>query len=111
MFREGNIEGYLSGKARVELLEILGQRQYQRGVGFLLKTQLDDGSWHVRSRSKPFQLYFESGFPHGKDQFISVAASGWATTALALPPSLVATLKTSVTTCPALSWFRAPVVP
>ena len=38
-------------------------------------------SW---SRSKPFQPYFESGFPHGKDQFVSMAASGWATVALAL---------------------------
>jgi hypothetical protein len=38
----------------------------------------------VRSRSRPFQVYFESGFPYGKDQFISLAASGWATTALAL---------------------------
>ena len=37
-----------------------------------------DGSWHVVSRSKPFQPYFESGFPHGKDQFISMAASAWA---------------------------------
>jgi hypothetical protein len=57
---------------------------YQRGVKFLLKTQLADGSWHVRSRSKPFQTYFESGFPHGKDQFISSAASSWATIALTL---------------------------
>jgi hypothetical protein len=57
---------------------------YQRGLQFLLKTQQDDGSWHVKSRSKPFQTYFETGFPHGKDQFISAAASGWATTALAL---------------------------
>jgi hypothetical protein len=42
----------------------------------------------VGSRSKPFQTYFESGFPYGKDQFISLAASSWATTALALalPP-------------------------
>lgn len=61
---------------------------YQRGVRFLLTSQQDDGSWHVRSRSKPFQTYFESGFPHGKDQFISLAASAWATAALAwsLPP-------------------------
>jgi len=61
---------------------------YQRGVAFLLKGQQKDGSWLVRSRSKPFQTYFESGFPHGKDQFISMAASGWAATALALgcPP-------------------------
>ncbi len=61
---------------------------YQRGVRFLLQTQLLDGSWLVRSRSRPFQTYYESGFPHGKDQFISAAASGWAATALALacPP-------------------------
>lgn len=57
---------------------------YQRGVQFLLKTQKDDGSWHVVSRSKPFQTYFETGFPHAKDQFISCAASSWATIALAL---------------------------
>ncbi len=57
---------------------------YQRGVQFLLKTQKDDGSWHVVSRSKPFQTYFETGFPHAKDQFISCAASSWATIALTL---------------------------
>ena len=55
---------------------------YRRGVAFLLRTQREDGSWHVVSRSKPFQTYFESGFPHGKDQFISAAASSWATLAL-----------------------------
>jgi hypothetical protein len=61
---------------------------YKRGVKFLLGAQHPDGSWHVKSRSKPFQLYFESGFPHGADQFISLAASSWATGALALtlPP-------------------------
>ncbi|HLN26781.1 MAG TPA: prenyltransferase/squalene oxidase repeat-containing protein [Gemmataceae bacterium] len=57
---------------------------YQRGVAFLLKSQRPDGSWMVQSRSQPFQTYFESGFPHGKDQFISIAASAWATTALAM---------------------------
>jgi squalene cyclase len=55
---------------------------YRRGVAFLLRAQRDDGSWHVASRSKPFQTYFESGFPHGKDQFISAAATSWATLAL-----------------------------
>ena len=55
-----------------------------------MSNQLPDGSWHVVSRSKPFQPYFESGYPHGKDQFISIAAAGWATTALLLAlPGLV----------------------
>ena len=49
---------------------------------YLLKTQLPDGTWKVKSRSKPFQPYYESGFPHEKDQFISISASGWATAAL-----------------------------
>ena len=56
----------------------------QRGVQFLLKNQKDDGSWHVVTRAKGFQTYYESGFPHGKDQFISMAASSWATIALLL---------------------------
>jgi len=59
-------------------------RAYRRGVRFLLKTQLVDGSWRVRSRSHPTQSYFESGFPHGEDQFISAAATNWATQALLL---------------------------
>jgi squalene cyclase len=57
---------------------------YQRGLRYLLKTQQADGSWHVTSRSKPFQAYYESGFPHENDQFISCAASGWATWAIVL---------------------------
>lgn len=55
---------------------------YRRGLSFLLRTQRPDGSWFVVSRSVPFQPYYESGFPHGKNQFISVTASGWATAAL-----------------------------
>ena len=62
---------------------------YRRGLAFLIATQRDDGTWHVASRSKPFQPYFESGFPYGKDQFISMAGSAWAAAALALacPPA------------------------
>jgi ankyrin repeat protein len=55
---------------------------YERGVRFLLNTQLDDGSWYVRSRAIPIQPYFDSEFPHGRDQFISAAATNWATIAL-----------------------------
>jgi hypothetical protein len=81
-------DAYATGSALVALHQAGGlattDPAYRRGVAFLLKSQRDDGSWLVRSRSKPFQTYFESGFPHGKDQFISMAASAWATTALAL---------------------------
>ena len=55
---------------------------FQRGLEYLLKTRRNDGSWHVRTRSFPFQPYFESGFPHGHDQWISAAATGFATVAL-----------------------------
>jgi len=62
---------------------------YRRGVRYLLDTQLEDGSWYVKSRSIGFQPYFESGFPHGPDQWVSAGATNWAATALALalPPS------------------------
>ncbi len=56
--------------------------QYKRGVAWLLKDQKPDGSWHVKTRSKPIQKYFESDFPHGKDQFISISATCWAVMAL-----------------------------
>ena len=52
---------------------------------FLLETRsLPDGSWFVPSRSHQTQIYFESGFPHGANQFISAAATNWATQALIL---------------------------
>jgi ankyrin repeat protein len=57
---------------------------YKRGTQFLLNSQLADGSWYVKSRALPIQPFFESGFPHGRDQFVSAAATNWATMALAL---------------------------
>lgn len=57
---------------------------YRAALKFLIGSQRADGTWFVKSRSKPFQTYFESGFPHAKDQFISMAASAWAVAALAL---------------------------
>jgi hypothetical protein len=56
---------------------------YAKGVQVLLRSQAADGSWHVRSRALPIQPFFESGFPYGHDQFVSAAATGWATAALA----------------------------
>jgi hypothetical protein len=81
-------DAYATGSALVALAEAGAMKTddpvYQRGLMYLLKTQLEDGSWLVHSRSKPFQKYFETGFPHGKDQFISSAATSWAITAVAL---------------------------
>jgi ankyrin repeat protein len=57
---------------------------FQRGVKFLLDTQQQDGSWYVRSRALAFQPYFDNGYPHGYDQWMSAAGAGWATTALSL---------------------------
>jgi hypothetical protein len=39
-------------------------------------------SWFVRSRTWPFQPYFDSRFPHGKDQWISAAGTAWSILAL-----------------------------
>ena len=67
--------------ARTEQLD-RWPRAKRRAIRFLLRQQAEDGSWHVVTRSKPFQEYFESSFPHGKDQFISTSATAWATLAL-----------------------------
>jgi hypothetical protein len=84
---------YATGTALVMLHQAGGlpvsDPVYQRGLRFLIGAQQADGSWRVHSRSQPFQTYFESGFPHGADQFISIAASSWATAALALACPLV----------------------
>ena len=55
---------------------------YERAVKFLLNTQQEDGSWHVRTRAMAFQPNFDAGFPHGFDQWISAAGTSWATVAL-----------------------------
>lgn len=79
-------DAYATGQALTALHQAGGvavtDPAYQRGVEFLRSTQLADGSWHVKSRAIPFQPYFESDFPHGHDQWISAAATNWASMAL-----------------------------
>jgi ankyrin repeat protein len=80
-------DAYATGQALVALNEAgmsAADPSYKRGVQFLLNTQLADGSWFVRKRAHASQIYFESGFPHGDHQYISSAATNWATHALIL---------------------------
>ena len=79
---------YATGSALVALHEAGGiatdSPEYRKGLAYLLKMQKPEGTWRVKTRSKPFQPYYEGGFPYEKDQFISCPASAWATAALVL---------------------------
>ncbi len=80
-------DAYATGQALVALHQTglaTDATAYRRGAEYLTKTRLTDGSWLVATRSKPIQTYFESGFPHGKSQFISICGTSWATQALLL---------------------------
>jgi hypothetical protein len=85
-------DAYATGQAMVALktsgLVAIPDTAWQRGMAFLLRTQLEDGSWLVRSRTVPFQPYKESGFPHGKNQWISASGTSWAAWALCLTESV-----------------------
>lgn len=55
-----------------------------KGGGVITRQSADeDGTWFVQTRAFGFQPYFETGFPFGRSQFISTAATAWAATALA----------------------------
>jgi len=79
-------DAYATGQTLYVLSEIgmeATEAAYDRGVEFLLRTQEPDGSWFVQTRSKPIQVFFDNGDPHGKSQFISIAATSWSVAALA----------------------------
>jgi ankyrin repeat protein len=79
-------DAYATGQVLYTLSE-LGrtglESERQRASAFLVRSQRDDGTWHVKSRAMKIQPYFESGFPYGHDQWISQAATAWATIGLA----------------------------
>lgn len=81
-------DAYATGQALTALRWAAGtpstDSAYRRGVGYLTGAWRKDGSWFVPSRSVKFQPYFESGFPHGHDQWISAAATAWSAIALSL---------------------------
>ena len=80
-----NPDAYASGQALWALHEAgmpASDPVYRKGTDYLLRTQLEDGTWFVRTRAFGFQPYFETGFPHGRSQFISTVATSWASLAL-----------------------------
>jgi ankyrin repeat protein/mono/diheme cytochrome c family protein len=81
-------DAYATGEALFALGSAAGMPAsdpvFRKGVDYLLSTQSSDGSWHVKSRAIWFQPYLDSGFPYGRDQFISTAGTAWATLALTL---------------------------
>ncbi len=84
---EGQPGGVVLAGFALWALEAAGWPRDETTAGvahYLAVSQRDVGSWHVKSRSRPFQAYSDSGFPHGRDQFISAAGSAWAVAALAL---------------------------
>src|SRR5688572_12835272 len=83
-------DAYSTGQALVALRE--GgvadiDTGWQRGLEFLLTTQLPDGSWRVSTRLRPpaplSPPYFDAGYPGERNQFISMSAASWAVMALA----------------------------
>lgn len=85
-------DAYSTGEALVALHEAGGlpisDPAWQKGLDYLLSTQQDDGTWHVRTRMvSPAAVsppYFETGFPYGHDQFLSTDGTCWAAMALML---------------------------
>jgi ankyrin repeat protein len=83
-------DAYATGEALVALNQAgrvsPSNIAFRRGIRFLLNTQQADGTWEVQTRRTRGQgvPFVDSGFPHGKNQFISYAATSWAVMALAL---------------------------
>jgi ankyrin repeat protein len=90
----GQLKGYASdaystGEALVALSEARMPQTdaaWKTGLKFLISSQAPDGTWRVRTRMlSPAEVspkYFLTGFPYGKDEFLSYAGSCWAVMAL-----------------------------
>jgi ankyrin repeat protein len=81
-------DAYSTGEALYALHEAATppSAAWRKGIAFLLSAQAADGTWHVRTRMiSPADVsppYFTTGFPYKKDEYLSYAATCWATMAL-----------------------------
>jgi ankyrin repeat protein len=109
-------DAYSTGEALFALHEAgipASDSGWNRGARFLTSSQAQDGTWHVRTRMlSPADVspkYFPTGFPYGKDEFLSYAGSTWAVMALltALPESTMKAQSQHAAVSEAPSWMRA----
>jgi ankyrin repeat protein len=85
-------DAYATGQSLVALNEVgalpTTDAAYRHGVDFLLKTQAEDGSWHVETRLlAPVNLSpppFDFKLPYDDDYIISYFGTAWASQALML---------------------------
>ena len=78
-------DAYSTGQAIYALSQAASMKltdpRIEQAITWLLTTQKPDGSWMVESRQRsPATVsppFFESEFPHGKNQYISAAATAW----------------------------------
>ncbi|HEY7388938.1 MAG TPA: ankyrin repeat domain-containing protein [Bryobacteraceae bacterium] len=82
-------DAYSTGESLFALREAgtaASANEWRKGALFLLNSQATDGSWRVRTRMvSPATVspeYFTTGFPYGKDEYLSYAATCWAVMAL-----------------------------
>lgn len=81
-----NADAYATGMSLFALHEAgtsVTSDVYRKGVAFLLRNQYQNGAWFVKTRAYPVQAYFESGYPFGRNQWISAAGASWASLAIA----------------------------
>jgi ankyrin repeat protein len=82
-------DAYATGQALVALQQAGGEpvdgETFRRGVAYLLDSVGAEGAWRVGSRRRGVRRpHVETGFPFGREQFVSYAGTAWASMALSL---------------------------